>query len=475
MKKPKIIRIFLTPVLESIGVIGAFLFAYYLRGITDGIPFVQLRIPYISYEQFLPFIISGVLLWIVVFGVKWLYTIREGTPIFEEIRLVLTYSFFWFFLYISFVYLTTGFLFQKEIPRLIIIYVYILSTIFSLIIRLLERYIYGALYKKWHLQKNKILVVYDEKHQVKLDESIFSEYLYTPLKDIETIRNLIRTRDIDTIISVCRENSWKIITEIINLSRIYGIGFVYPKLLPWIQEFTKRDGLVGDMPVVEILSVSMSEWERISKRTLDIIFSFGGLILLSPIFLIIAIGIKLEDHSGPVIFRNRRIGKDGKIFELYKFRYMYWKYSVKDAYGVDQENDEALIYEEKLKSKNDTRNGPLYKIQNDPRKMRFGKLIERLSLDELPQLWNVLRWDMSLIGPRPHQPREVEQYRETDHQVLTVKPGITGMAQVYGRDKNSWEEEVIRDRYYIEHYSITLDLAILIRTIFVVISRIFKK
>lgn len=82
---------------------------------------------------------------------------------------------------------------------------------------------------------------------------------------------------------------------------------------------------------------------------------------------------------------------------------------------------------------------------------------------------------MSLIGPRPHQPREVEQYNEPDHQVLTIKPGITGMAQVYGRDKNSWEEEVIRDRYYIEHYSITLDLAILLRTFFVVISRIFKK
>lgn len=82
---------------------------------------------------------------------------------------------------------------------------------------------------------------------------------------------------------------------------------------------------------------------------------------------------------------------------------------------------------------------------------------------------------MSLIGPRPHQPREVENYEETDHQVLTVKPGITGMAQVYGRDKNSWEEEVVRDRYYIEHYSITLDLAILLRTFFVVVARIFGK
>ncbi len=113
--------------------------------------------------------------------------------------------------------------------------------------------------------------------------------------------------------------------------------------------------------------------------------------LLSPLFFIIAIIIKIEDPSGPVFFANRRIGQSGTIFSLYKFRYMYWRYSVKDAYGVDGARDSALKYEEKLKAESDTRDGPLYKIANDPRKMRFGAIIERLSLDELPQLWNVLK------------------------------------------------------------------------------------
>lgn len=125
------------------------------------------------------------------------------------------------------------------------------------------------------------------------------------------------------------------------------------------------------MPVVEVISVSISEWGRIIKRTLDIILSFFGLLFLSPIFLVIIFGIKIEDPLGPTVFKNRRIGKDGKVFDLYKFRYMYWKYCVKDAYGVDKEYDEALKYEELLKEKNDTRSGPLYKIENDPRMMKF--------------------------------------------------------------------------------------------------------
>jgi lipopolysaccharide/colanic/teichoic acid biosynthesis glycosyltransferase len=150
---------------------------------------------------------------------------------------------------------------------------------------------------------------------------------------------------------------------------------------------------------------------------------------------------------------------------------MYWRYCTKEDYGI---TDTALAYEEELKREKNTREWPLYKIENDPRRMWWGRIIERLSLDELPQLWNVLKWDMSLIWPRPHQPREIELYRESDRQVLTVKPGITGMAQVYGRDTNSFDTEITLDTYYIEHYSISLDMAILLRTIFVVIGRIWK-
>lgn len=105
--------------------------------------------------------------------------------------------------------------------------------------------------------------------------------------------------------------------------------------------------------------------------------------------------------------------------------------------------------------------------------MKIGKILEKLSLDELPQLWNVLIGNMSLIGPRPHQPREVAAYKERHFQVLTIKPGITGMAQVYGREKNTFEDEITLDTYYIEHYSMILDLLILARTLWVVLRRVF--
>ena len=264
------------------------------------------------------------------------------------------------------------------------------------------------------------------------------------------------------------------ISSLIELCEIYGMSYAYPKILPQVFELPKKDTFIWGIPVVESTSISISIWERILKRIFDIVISGFGLILCTPVFLIIALLIKIEDPSWPILYKNRRVGYGKKEFDLYKFRYMYWKYSVKDAYGVAAHEDSALEYEESLKKSHDTRNGPLYKISDDPRKMGIGKILERLSLDELPQLWNVLIGDMSLIWPRPHQPREVREYSEHHYQVLSIKPGITGMAQVYGREKNSFEEEVSLDTYYIEHYSLILDLLILIRTFLVIVLRAFR-
>jgi len=263
--------------------------------------------------------------------------------------------------------------------------------------------------------------------------------------------------------------------EISKLCEIYGISYAYPKILPHVYELPKKDTFIWGIPVVESTSVSITWWERILKRCIDIIVSGVSLLFLTPIFLLIALLIKIEDPSWPILFKNRRVGLGKSEFYLYKFRYMYWKYSIKDAYGISEHEDSALRYEESLKTQKDTRSWPLYKIADDPRRMKIGKILERLSLDELPQLINVFIGNMSLIGPRPHQPREVREYEEHHYQVLTIKPWITGMAQVYGRDANTFEAEIALDTYYIEHYSPILDLIIFLRTIFVVIRRAFIK
>jgi lipopolysaccharide/colanic/teichoic acid biosynthesis glycosyltransferase len=163
---------------------------------------------------------------------------------------------------------------------------------------------------------------------------------------------------------------------------------------------------------------------------------------------LMALMIKMES-PGPVLFAQQRVGKNGQLFTLYKFRSM-----VEDA---EEQKDH-------LQSLNEA-DGPLFKIKNDPRLTRLGKGMRRLSLDELPQLYNVLVGDMSLIGPRPPIPTEVEQYQEWHKRRLEVAPGLTGLSQVSGRSELTFDETALLDIYYIENWSPALDTKILLQTI----------
>ncbi|MCL6584926.1 MAG: sugar transferase [Anoxybacillus sp.] len=190
------------------------------------------------------------------------------------------------------------------------------------------------------------------------------------------------------------------------------------------------------------------------KRTIDIIGAFTGLILLIPLFVAVSILIKLEDPKGPVFFKQKRVGKNGQEFYMYKFRSMVT-------------NAEALL--EKLLDKNEVQ-GPMFKMKNDPRITKIGKFIRKTSIDELPQLLNVLKGEMSLVGPRPPLPREVKEYSEYDKQRLLVVPGCTGLWQVSGRSKLGFREMVELDLTYILNRSIWLDLKILFKTIIIFIT-----
>ncbi|MEY8756302.1 sugar transferase [Peribacillus frigoritolerans] len=185
------------------------------------------------------------------------------------------------------------------------------------------------------------------------------------------------------------------------------------------------------------------------KRLTDIIGSLIGLILLLPVFMIVVIFIKIEDPKGPIFFKQVRIGKDETEFYMYKFRSM-----VTDA-------------EDKLKdilSLNEV-SGAMFKMKEDPRVTKIGKFIRKTSIDELPQLWNVLKGEMSLVGPRPPLTREVEQYTSFDKQRLLVTPGCTGLWQVSGRNGLSFEEMVDLDIQYINNRSIYRDIKIILKTV----------
>ena len=161
--------------------------------------------------------------------------------------------------------------------------------------------------------------------------------------------------------------------------------------------------------------------------------------------------IVLESPGFP-FYVSHRVGRSGRHFSMIKFRSMIH----------DEAKKKAI--KEALEAENERPNGPLFKLKNDPRVTKIGHWLRRWSIDELPQIINVIRGDMSFIGPRPHLPEEVAQYSEKQKQVLTIKPGITGMAQVYGRDTNSFDREIELDLFYIENWSLLLDTKILLLT-----------
>ncbi|CDN45264.1 sugar transferase [Paenibacillus sp. P22] len=185
------------------------------------------------------------------------------------------------------------------------------------------------------------------------------------------------------------------------------------------------------------------------KRAMDIVAASIGLIFLMPVFLLLAIAIKIEDPKGPVFFSQKRVGKGERPFHMYKFRSMV-------------SNAEELLAD--LLEKNEIQ-GAMFKMKDDPRITRIGKFIRKTSIDELPQLWNVVRGDMSLVGPRPPLPREVAEYTAYDKQRLKVTPGCTGLWQVSGRNSLSFSEMVELDIQYIQNRNILFDTSIVIKTI----------
>ena len=185
------------------------------------------------------------------------------------------------------------------------------------------------------------------------------------------------------------------------------------------------------------------------KRAMDIIGSLCGIILLSPLLIIVALAIKIEDPKGSIFFSQQRCGKDNKLFPMYKFRSMV-------------SNAEELL--EELMEHNEM-DGPVFKIKEDPRITRVGKFIRKTSIDELPQLFNILRGDMSIVGPRPAIPHEVAEYSHYHKQRLLVKPGLTCIWQVSGRNSIGFDEWMEMDLEYITTRSLWMDIKLIFKTV----------
>lgn len=205
---------------------------------------------------------------------------------------------------------------------------------------------------------------------------------------------------------------------------------------------------LGGIPLIGVREVGFGRGTLLIKRVMDVVGAMTGLVLGAPFLALIGLAIRL-DSPGPIIFRQTRVGAHGRTFEVYKFRSM---------------REGAEAEQEQLRDLNEA-DGPMFKIRDDPRLTRVGRFMRRTSLDELPQLWNILRGEMSLVGPRPPTPNEVEGYQKWHRKRLDGRPGLSGLWQVSGRSLLSFDETVLLDIYYIENWSLWLDLKILLRTI----------
>lgn len=341
--------------------------------------------------------------------------------------------------------------------RFIVLFTWVCSTFFVIFGRLLILWLRQYLYKK-DIALKHIVVVGNDSITRHLVEWLHNNQKYLGYRVVKVLNNpetlfvdLYQTLDVNPHVkevwqcdqSFSRQTSVKLIDVCVK----YHLVFKYVSG-SFESRVTNIDvNVINGIPLVELKRTSLDSWGRIVKRFVDIFGSLFGIVLFSPVMIVTAFAIKW-DSKGPILADiPERAGQYGKPFRFLKFRSMY----------VGAHKDQV-----KLKSERDG----LFKLDKDPRITKVGAFIRKWSIDELPQFFNVLVGNMSLVGPRPHYTYEYEEHHK---RVLALKPGITGMGQVSGRSDLSFDDEVKLDLYYMEHWSIWLDLWIIIKTPFAIL------
>jgi exopolysaccharide biosynthesis polyprenyl glycosylphosphotransferase len=257
------------------------------------------------------------------------------------------------------------------------------------------------------------------------------------------------------------------VLELVNYSTNHHITYRFVPNQFGLYATNSALGSLAGVPMIEIRLTPLEGWGRIAKRTFDLIGAVLAIVLLSPVFVLLIVLVKIKEPDGPVFYRHRRLSRNGKEVYIFKFRTMMWKYSD----GADRPFKTAL---ETFKAMGREDLIPEFKqvqkVEDDPRVSRFGKFLRKTSLDELPQLFNVLLGDMSMVGPRPIIPVELEHYGDRSASFLALKPGCTGLWVISGRSDISYEDRVKLDIYYVENWSLLLDLKILVKTVLTVIN-----
>ncbi|KKQ74336.1 MAG: Undecaprenyl-phosphate glucose phosphotransferase [Berkelbacteria bacterium GW2011_GWB1_38_5] len=461
MKRSELFFTFLQIPVDLAMIIASFVVAYKLRTIFEFVPVVYVE-PLVNY---LKFVIMTLPIWFAVFVFAGLYTLQNYHGRLQEFGKILVAVSAAIAILLAWLFLSRTSFFS----RLIIVYVWAIAIVLVTFGRSLIHFIQRFLFR-YGLGVHRVII---------LGENSSSRFIITELKNnkklgykivkiideqgIENLERIFSKNPADEIIVANPHIGQAKIAEVLEFCRAHQIGFKMTPDLFLVRSSHVDIKTIAGVPILEFNRTPLDGWGRIIKRLVDFAGSGIILIILSPIIFLVALGVKLTS-KGPVIFCQDRIGFENKIFPFLKFRSMKVEYCTGQDYG-GKKAEEVL---EKLSKRNEV-DGPVFKLKNDPRLTAFGKFIRKTSLDELPQFLNVLKGQMSLVGPRPPLPKEVEKYNKFQRRRLGVKPGITGLWQVSGRSDITFDEWVKLDAFYIEHWSLWLDFQILLKTIGVVI------
>lgn len=446
--------------MDALAVFAALILSYRLRQANmDLIPGVQLLEP----AQTLPpldaylstFVYPGIVVFLFIAAAFKLYALLATRSAWNEVARLLITAFLWLIAVIGWYFLIRKQLFYS---RILLVHSAFFIAVFANIgratITLVQRaFLQCGIGVRLVVSLGTKAIAKSAK--VTLEDDVRYRYL-GHIDDLRELKKLERKHHIDLVVQTDPNPKSEFTNELIDYCRSNHLGYAFlPPVLADNPHQLRVDHL-GLVPMLAFQPTPLDGWGRVLKRIFDIIISITLLTLLTPLLLLTLLAI-LITSGWPAFYVSRRLGEQGrKKIPVLKFRTMV-------------RNADAL--KPSLTPKSHRSDGPLFKIKNDPRVTPIGRVLRRWSIDELPQLINVLIGQMSVVGPRPHLPEEVKQYSDFQRRVFAVKPGITGFAQISGRSNLKFDDEVRLDLQYIEEWSPFLDLWILWRTVMVVLRR----
>ncbi len=406
-------------------------------------------------KYFLLVLFVGVF-FIAVFAVSGLYKLKTTDSWIEEFSKVAIASSAVVMILIIYIFL------RQELfnSRFLVLGGWFLTITFVTIGRVLVHKLQKSLVTRYDFGIHKVMIIGDDDISAKVVREIKQDpsagyrvvkHLANP--EVGEVMSSIGNPGIDEVILANPNYPAEKVLEIVDFCNENHITFKFiPNIYQTLTTNFSIDVFSG-VPVIELKRTNLDGWGRVIKRFIDILGSLIALVIFSPVFLVVTFAVKWETE-GPVFVRLLRVSQNKK-FNLLKFRSM-----IKNA-------EELKAY---LESMNERKDGPLFKIKYDPRVTRVGRFIRRCRLDELPQFINVLKGDISLVGPRPHQPDEIANYEKHHKKVLSIKAGASGLAQISGSSDLPFEEEVALDSFYIENWSLAQDLKIILKTFIKMLS-----